>query len=101
MGRMKKGYWVVTYRSISNPEQFKEYGKVAGPAIEAAGGKTLVRTSDGIEAYESGLPQRVVVIEFESFAKASAAHKSEGYAHALKVLGSAADRDVRIVEGAD
>jgi uncharacterized protein (DUF1330 family) len=96
---MAKGYWVVTYRSISDPEQVKEYGKVAGPAIVAAGGKTLVRTSDGIEAHESGLPQRVVLIEFESFAKASAAYSSEAYSKALKVLGTAADRDLRIVEG--
>ena len=98
---MKKGYWVVTYRSISDGEKLKEYGKVAGPAIQAAGGKTLVRTSDGIEPHESGLAQRVVLIEFESFAKASAAYSSDAYKQAVKVLGDAAVRDIRIVEGVD
>jgi uncharacterized protein (DUF1330 family) len=98
---MKKGYWVVTYRSVSDENVLKEYGKLAGPALQAAGGKTLVRTSDGIEAHESGMNQRVVVIEFESFAKASAAYSSEAYGKALKVLGSSAQRDVRIVEGVD
>jgi len=98
---MKKGYWVVTYRSISDEQQLKEYGKVAGPAIQAAGGKALVRTFEGIEAHESGLPQRVVLIEFDSFAKASAAYNSEAYAQAVRILGSAADRDVRIVEGVE
>ena len=96
---MKKGYWVVTYRSISDENRLKEYGKVAGPALQSFGSRPLVRTSDAIEPRESGLKQRVVVIEFESFEQAKAAYDSEGYAEALRVLGSAADRDVRIVEG--
>ena len=96
---MKKGYWIVAYRSISDQAALKEYGRLAGPAIQATGGKALVRTSDGIEARESGLQQRIVVTEFESFAKAVAAYESDAYKAALKVLGSAADRDFRIVEG--
>jgi uncharacterized protein (DUF1330 family) len=45
--------------------------------------------------------QRVVIIEFDSVEKAAAAHDSEGYQAALKVLGNAADRDMRIVEGVE
>jgi len=52
-----------------------------------------------IEPRESGLKQRVVVMEFENFEKAVAAYNSAAYRAALKVLGSAADRDFRIVEG--
>jgi uncharacterized protein (DUF1330 family) len=44
--------------------------------------------------------QRVVIIEFDSVDQAMQAHDSEGYQAALKVLGNAADRDIRIVEGA-
>jgi uncharacterized protein (DUF1330 family) len=98
---MKKGYWVVAYRSISDQAALKEYGKLAGPAIQAAGGKALVRTADGIEARESGLQQRTVITEFESFAKAVAAYESDAYKAALKALGPAADRDFRIVEGVE
>ena len=79
----------------------QEYAKVAGPAIQAAGGKTLVRTSDRVEAHESGVAQRTVVIEFENFAKAAAAYSSEAYQQAVKVLGDSAQRDVRIVEGVE
>jgi len=45
------------------------------------------------------LNQRTVVTEFESVAKAIAAHDSPGYQAALKVLGDACERDLRIVEG--
>jgi len=96
---MKKGYWVVAYRSISDQAALKEYGRIAGPAIQAAGGKALVRTSDGIEARESGLQQRTVITEFESFEKAVAAYETDAYRAALRVLGAGADRDFRIVEG--
>ena len=95
---MAKAYWVATYRSISNPDALAAYAKLAGPAITAAGGRFVVRGNPA-KTYESGLMQRVVVIEFDSAEKAVAAHDSEGYQAALKVLGSAADRDIRIVEG--
>ena len=51
------------------------------------------------KTYEAGLNQRVVVIEFESVARATAAHDSTGYQAALKLLGDGAERDIRIVEG--
>jgi uncharacterized protein (DUF1330 family) len=96
---MNKGYWVVAYRSISDESRLREYGKIAGAVIQASGGKALVRTSDAIEVFESGLRERTVVIEFESFEKALATYHSEAYKEALKVLGSAVERDFRIVEG--
>src|SRR5437667_12834469 len=98
---MKKGYWVVAYRSVSNEESLKAYGKLAIPAIEAGGGKAVIRTSDPIEAREAGLHQRVVVMEFENFEKAVATYNSDAYKAALKALGSGAERDFRIVEGVD
>ena len=96
---MAKAYWVATYRSISNADAMAAYAKLAGPAIAAAGGRFVVRGNPA-KTYESGLMQRVVVIEFDSVDKAVAAHDSDGYQAALKALGSAADRDIRIVEGA-
>lgn len=96
---MKKGYWVVAYRSVSDETALKKYGELAMPAIGAGGGKALIRTADALEAREAGLKQRIVVIEFESFERALGTYNSAAYQAALKVLGSAAERDFRIVEG--
>ena len=96
---MKRGYWVVSYRSISDEAAIKRYGSLAVPAIEAGGGKTLVRTAEAVEPREAALKQRTVVIEFESFESAIATYHSDAYQAALKALGSAAERDFRIVEG--
>lgn len=95
---MKKGYWVVAYRAVRDESALKEYGKLAIPAIEAGGGRALIRTSE-IHPRESGMNQRLVVMEFESLEKAIATYNSAAYQEALRVLGSGAERDVRIVEG--
>jgi uncharacterized protein (DUF1330 family) len=95
---MAKGYWVSTYFSVSDPQALAEYAKLAGPAIAAAGGRFLAR-GNAAKAYEKGLKERIVIIEFDSVDKAVAAHDGPGYQAALKVLGSAAQRDLRIVEG--
>ena len=96
---MPKGYWITVYRSVSNPEALAAYGKLAGPAITAGGGKFLVR-GIAAEAYEQGVKQRTVVIEFDSLAQAIATYKSAEYQAAKKLLAGAVDRDVRMVEGA-
>lgn len=96
---MAKGYWVVSYRSIKKPEALAAYAQLAGPAIQAAGGRFLVRGTPA-KVYEAGLEQRTVVVEFDSVAAAIAAHDSAGYQEALKVLGDASERDMRVIEGA-
>ncbi|MGB7542903.1 MAG: DUF1330 domain-containing protein [Burkholderiales bacterium] len=95
---MAKAYWIACYRSIKKPEALAEYAKLAGPALKNAGGRFLVRGTPA-KTYEAGLNQRTVVIEFDSVAQAIAAHDSPAYQAALKALGNAAERDVRIVEG--
>lgn len=95
---MAKGYWVATYFSISDSNALAEYAKLAGPAVTAGGGRFLARGT-AAKAYEKGLKERVVIIEFDSVEKASATHDGPGYQAALKVLGNAVQRDLRIVEG--
>ena len=70
---MPKAYIVATYRSISNRDALAEYAKLAGPAMIAAGGRFLAR-GNAAKAYEKGIVQRVVLIEFDSVEKAVAAH---------------------------
>jgi uncharacterized protein (DUF1330 family) len=97
---MAKAYWIAFYKSISNPEAFAAYAKLAPAAIQAAGGKFIARGGVA-KTYESGMNERVVMIEFDSVQQAIAAHDSPAYQEALKALGKGADRDIRIVEGID
>ena len=96
---MKKGYWVVAYRSISDESAVKAYGALAVPAVQTFGGRFLTRSASQMQVYEAGLQQRTIVVEFDSYDIARTAHKSEAYQKALQALGSGAERDFRIVEG--
>jgi uncharacterized protein (DUF1330 family) len=96
---MKKGYWVVAYRSISDESAVKAYAALAAPAIQSFGGRFLTGSASRVQAYEAGLQQRTFIVEFDSYDTALAAHQSEAYQMALQALGSGAERDFRIVEG--
>jgi len=95
---MAKAYWISAYRSINDAEALAAYAKLAGPAIQAAGGRFLARGTPA-KVYEAGVNQRTVLVEFDSVHQAIAAHDSAGYQAALKALGNAVERDLRIVEG--
>ena len=95
---MPKAYWVATYAAVNNADKLAAYAKLAGPAIEAGGGKFLARGNPA-KAYENANMQRCVVIEFPSVAAAVATHDSAAYQAALAALGDGADRGIRIVEG--
>jgi uncharacterized protein (DUF1330 family) len=95
---VSKAYWVVCYREINDPAKLAAYGKLAGPAVEAAGGHFLAR-ANAVHAYEAGQRERTVIVEFESVEKATACHDSASYQAALKALDGGAIRDMRIVPG--
>lgn len=97
---MAKGYWVSNYRAILDTDKLEAYNALAARAVAAGGGKLLSR--DGrVAAYEAGIAERTIVIEFESFEQAIAARESAAYQEALAALGDGVERDFRIVEGLD
>jgi uncharacterized protein (DUF1330 family) len=95
---MPKGYLVTCYRKINDQQKWAAYAKLAGPAMEKAGGRFIVRGSPA-QTYEQGVKERVVIVEFDSVQKVIAAHDSPDYQQALKALGNGAERDMRVVEG--
>ena len=95
---MPKGYLVTVYRAVSDPEKVAAYAKLAGSAIQAAGGRFIAR-GPAVEAYEAGIKNRTVVVEFDDLPAALALYHSPAYQEALAALGSGAERDMRIVEG--
>ena len=95
---MPKAYWIACYREISQPDKLAAYAKLALPAIEAGGGRFLARGM-AAQAYEAGVRERTVLIEFDSVDQAIAVHDSAAYRSALAALGGGAVRDLRIVAG--
>lgn len=95
---MTKAYWVTAYREVYDQDKLAAYAKLAGPAIVGGGGQFLAR-GEAHTTFESGLMQRLVIIEFDSVEQAISTHHSEAYKAALDALGDGADRDIRIIDG--
>ena len=63
---MAKGYLVVCYREIRDREKLKTYAELAPKAMLPRGANILVR--DGrVTAFEDGLAERTVLVEFPSY----------------------------------
>jgi uncharacterized protein (DUF1330 family) len=95
---MAKGYWISSYLSISNPDALAAYAKLAGPAIQAGGGRFLARGTP-VKTYEEAKNERSVVIEFDSVQQAIATYESDAYQAAKRIIDGKVERDVRIIEG--
>jgi uncharacterized protein (DUF1330 family) len=95
-----KGYWVSVYPAIPDSETLTAYDALARAAVQAGGGRALSR-GGRVVAHETGITQRVVLVEFDSFEQAAAAYESEAYQKALVALPDGVERDFRIVEGID
>ncbi len=96
---MAKAYWISMYRAVHDADKLAAYAKLAGPAIQAGGGRFLARGMPA-KTYEGGIAQRTVLIEFDSLEQATATHDSAGYKAALDALGDGVERDMRIIEAA-
>jgi uncharacterized protein (DUF1330 family) len=97
---MGKAYWINAFLVVRDAEKLAAYAALAGPAIEAAGGRFLAR-GPAAAAFEEGRTERTTLIEFPSVDAAVAAYHSPAYQDALRALDGAADRDIRIVEALD
>ena len=91
-------YWINTFTEIRDESRLRAYVELAGPAMLAGGGRFLAR-GNPTYVLENATALRTTLIEFPDAATALAAYESPRYQEALAVLGDAADREIRIIEG--
>ena len=93
---MPKAYWINTFTAIHDEDRLASYARLAGPAMTAGGGRFLARGNPAA-AFEGGTTLRTTLIEFPSVAT----YRSPAYQEALRALGDAAEREIRIIEAVD
>jgi len=91
--------YVIANIKVTDPAGYEEYKKLAGPAIEACGGRYLVRGGKTEVLEGEWHPERMVVLEFESVDKARAWWGSAQYAAAKKIRQRTTISSAIIVEG--
>jgi uncharacterized protein (DUF1330 family) len=90
----------VIYESVvTDPERYERYKTRAAAAIEAAGGRYIVRGGD-IEVLEGESPTgRVVVLEFPTMQMALDWYRSADYAEVKKLREGAAQARIYVTVG--
>ncbi len=93
-------YWINTFTEISDEAKVARYAELAGPAMQAAGGRFLARGKPA-HVFEGATALRTTLVEFDTVEAAAAAYTSPGYQEALRALGDGARREIRIVPGVE
>jgi uncharacterized protein (DUF1330 family) len=92
-------YAIGMARSVSDPEGFTEYQRLAGPTVEQYGGK-FVAGGDKIEVGDGDWsPVGIVVIEFESMERLKRWYNSPEYSAAKPRRLQTADTGLIFVDG--
>jgi uncharacterized protein (DUF1330 family) len=91
--------YIVTIITVTEPERFEEYRKLAGPAVAQYGGKFLVR-GGARTILEGGFRgNRLVMVEFPSSEIARTFYDWPEYQAARQKRIGTADFDMVLVEG--
>jgi uncharacterized protein (DUF1330 family) len=80
---MPKAYIVSSYRQISDPQKVAAYAKLSRLALAPFGARYLA-LGTAAAAYEHGLKERIVIVEFPSLERAIAARKMRGLPRSLE-----------------
>lgn len=96
---MPKGY-VVGRVTVTDPEQYAVYAKMASDVIRQFGGRPLARGGRW-EALEGDARPRNIILEFPDFETASRYYHSQEYQAAKQQRENAGIAELVLVEGAD
>lgn len=91
--------YVIVDIDVRDSETFEEYKKLAPSSIAAHGGRYLARGGETAVFEGAWTPKRLVLLEFESMARARRWLESPEYAVARKLRREAAETNLAAVEG--
>lgn len=91
--------YIVVEVEIKNPIEYEDYKKLSGPAVEAFGGKFIVRGGKTETLEGNWSPERFVIIEFPTVEKAKEWWNSELYSKAKVIRYRTAESKMLVAEG--
>lgn len=85
---------VVARVQVTDPEKYETYKPLAKAAIEAHGGRYLVRGADPVSIEGTGDPARYVIVEFDSVETVRRFYDSPLYKKARAARAGAANAEI-------
>lgn len=91
--------YVIADVTVTNPEKYKGYMALTPAAINAAGGKFVVRGGESVVLEGDWKPGRLVILEFPTLDAAKKFYASAQYQAAIKAREGAAVARLIAVQG--
>jgi uncharacterized protein (DUF1330 family) len=91
--------YVVIDIDVHDPATYERYKKLAPPAIAAYGGRYLARGGETAVLEGTWQPKRLVILQFDSVARAKEWIHSPEYAEARALRQSCSTGNMVVVEG--
>ena len=92
--------YVIAQVDIKDPERYAEYIKMVPATVTQYGGKFIARGGNAeVLEGEKKLPQRLVIIEFESMERAKAWWASDEYREAKALRQATSNGTLFLVDG--
>jgi uncharacterized protein (DUF1330 family) len=92
--------YVIAQVEIHDPEGYEEYRKLVAPTIAKYGGRFIVRGGKSETLEGTWSPKRLVVVEFESVARAREWYFSPEYQPAKELRQKTSTGSLIVIEGA-
>ena len=92
--------YIIARVNVTDPDEYAKYRALTPAAVTAFGGKFVVRGGEMETLEGPEETQRVVVLEFESMAKAREFYNSDQYKAAIALRQPASEGQFILVEGA-
>lgn len=87
----------IAHVTVTDPDSYGKYAKLAGPAIAKHGGTFLARGGRFVQLEGKERPRNVVA-QFDSLEAAEACYHSPEYQEALSHARDASERELLVVE---
>lgn len=91
--------YIIAEVTITDPAAYEEYKKLTPGSISAYGGRFVVRGAKTESLEGEWNPERIVILEFESVARAKEWWASEMYSEAKAIRHRAAKTKMMVVDG--
>ena len=93
--------YLMVRAKVTDMEQYQQYMKLTPAIIEKYGGTYLVRGSDKVVLEGPDVPERIVVLKFDSIEAVQRMYDSDEYQAAIKVREGAAQASFVVMEGVE
>ena len=93
--------YLMVRANVTDMDQYRQYMKLTPAIVEKYGGVFVVRGGDKVILEGPDVPERIVLLRFDSVEAAQRMYNSEEYQAAIKVRAGAAEASFIVMEGVE